>query len=257
MKTVNVRGYTRRDGRIVRGHNRVLPLVFGHGANNKPEAWHRKRGEHGGRVPIYHATQPTPLSAFADPSAIATVVPGGKVPEALNGVPFRPWRAPTDHDGWVSVDGWNPKLEPYPLEAPFGFGRSAGAVILEPDGRVWVVHPTNQFGGYEATFPKGGADDNLPLQVSAIKEAWEESGLKVELTGFLGDVVRTTSVTRYFLARRVGGSPSDMGWESQAVSLVPVSRLAEVLETPQDHQVVGALLHHLEHGEGGSSDRGI
>lgn len=52
-------------------------------------------------------------------------------------------------------------------------------------------------------------------------EAFEESGLQVELAGFLCDSVRSTSVTRYCTAKRVGGHPGDMSWETQAVHLVP------------------------------------
>jgi hypothetical protein len=51
----------------------------------------------------------------------------------------------------------------------------------------------------------------LSSRANAIKECFEESGLQVELTGFLCDSVRSTSVTRYYTARRLGGSPADMG----------------------------------------------
>ena len=47
-----------------------------------------------------------------------------------NGVEFRAWEAPKDYDAWLNVDGWNPKFDPHPLEAPFGYGRSAGVVII-------------------------------------------------------------------------------------------------------------------------------
>ena len=49
-------------------------------------------------------------------------------------------------------------------------------VILEDDGRVWVVHPSNGFGGYPATFPKGTLDPGMLLRAAAIREAYEESG---------------------------------------------------------------------------------
>jgi len=70
---------------------------------------------------------------------------------------------------------------------------------------------------------------------------FEESGLQVELTGFLCDSIRSTSVTRYYTARRLGGSPAEMGWESQAVHLVPMSMLAGFDLHPNDQSVIKAL----------------
>ena len=99
------------------------------------------------------------------------------------------------------------------------------------------MRPTNRFGGYDATFPKGRADDGLPLQAVAIKEAYEETGLQVEITGYWGDIERTETVARYYRARRVGGTPAHMGWESQAVQLVPKALLPKVLNTAVDHKV--------------------
>ena len=69
-------------------------------------------------------------------------------------------------------------------------------VVVEDDGRVWVVSPSNAFGGYVNTFPKGKLDPGMGLRANALKEGFEESGLQVVLTGFLCDSVRSTSVCR-------------------------------------------------------------
>lgn len=120
-------------------------------------------------------------------------------------------------------------------------GRAAsGAVVVEPDGRVWLVAPTNAYGGYKATFPKG-TSNGRDLRATAIKEVFEESGLQVELSAFLVDVSRSLSRTRYYLAHRTGGSPAVMGWESQAVHLAPLSRLKELLNSPNDMPILDAL----------------
>lgn len=80
------------------------------------------------------------------------------------------------------------------------------------------------------------------MRETAVREVFEESGLVVELFGFLADSRRTQSYTRYYLARRVTGTPSDMGWESQAVSLVPVNQLKTVLNQAVDHPLVDRLI---------------
>jgi hypothetical protein len=50
------------------------------------------------------------------------------------------------------------------------------------------------------------------------------------------------SYTRYYVARRLGGSPTEMCWESQAVSLVPFEHLTRHLNHTVDHAIVSALL---------------
>lgn len=64
----------------------------------------------------------------------------------------------------------------------------------------------------------------------------------------------TTAITRVVpdgpLPARLNGlaltpwqPPAAMGWESQAVSLVPITRLGEVLHHPNDTPILEALRH--------------
>jgi 8-oxo-dGTP pyrophosphatase MutT (NUDIX family) len=190
--------------------------------------------EHGLPIVIANPTLPGDPQAWCDPAAMATVVPGGAMPEALNGVPVAPAALPILATG-------EPVDEP-PYTLPAGMRAAAGAVICEDDGRVWLVAPTNGFGGYAATFPKGRVAPGGELQATAVREAFEESGLAVELLGFLADVPRTQTYTRYYVARRCGGNPALMGWETQAVHLVPPALLPEVAVHANDIAVIAALL---------------
>jgi 8-oxo-dGTP pyrophosphatase MutT (NUDIX family) len=184
-------------------------------------------------VPIHLPSLPTPLAAWTDPTRIATVVPGGPMPQALNGIAFAPW------EGSLMTPS-SPVEEP-PYVLPAGLAAAAGVVVVEEDGRVWLVSPTNRFGGYDTTFPKGRVDPGTGLQHTAIREAFEESGLLVELSAWLLDMRRTQTFTRYYLARRVGGSPAAMGWETQAVHLVPLPQLRAVAAHPNDVVIIDAL----------------
>jgi ADP-ribose pyrophosphatase YjhB (NUDIX family) len=178
---------------------------------------------------------------------VATVTPGAATPASLDGIALHPWSdAPTTLEGWASVPGQCDGLDEEPIECPADKEPATGVVVVEDDGRMWVVCPTNGFGGRSHVFPKGRVDDGLPYQANAIKEAFEESGLQVEIHDMLGDFERTTTVTRYYLARRVGGTPSDMGWESQAVRLAPPDVLRKMLSA-SDHQIVD-LAESLSNG---------
>lgn len=77
-----------------------------------------------------------------------------------------------------------------------------------------------------------------------MKEAFEESGLLVELTGFLCDSLRSTTVTRYYAAKRLAGNPADAGWETQAVHLVPLTLLPSLVTHPNDEVILQAIKVH-------------
>lgn len=193
---------------------------------------HPERDERGRTVTIHSPDKPSPSASWSDPETHALITPAH---DAL------------DNDSRFNdvVPDWSDKSLHGDFEEPALNNRSgkhlaSGVIIHEDDGRVWAVHPTNQFGGYEATFPKGRVDADLDMRSNAIKEAFEESGLVVQLTAHAADVERSTSYTRYYHARRIGGHPKRMGWESQAVSLIPKSQLHRVVNHPTDAVLVAA-----------------
>lgn len=203
---------------------------------------HPKPDENGRPVRIAAPTAPSPPAAWSDPLQAATVVPGGAMPAALNGVAFEPWHAAPQTDaGWSALADHDASFGEPEFVPTLGKRVAAGVVIEEADGRIWVVHPSNAFGGYPVTFPKGRRDAGMSLRATAIREAWEESGLRVVLTEFLADLERSISRTRYYRGRRVGGCPADMGWESQAVSLAPRAQLFDLLRNPHDAALVALL----------------
>ncbi|MEK8029718.1 NUDIX domain-containing protein [Ideonella sp. DXS29W] len=204
-----------------------------------PKAWHPQPNTKGQRVPIHQPHQPSDMACWARHDSVAVATPHSALPAELHGIPFAPWGdAPPTEAAWEAVEGQADLDEP-PFETLGHLDAAAGVVIREADGRVWICAPTNAFGG-AYVIPKGRAD-GMTLQATAIKEAFEESGLRVAITGFIGDFNRTRTRTRYYLARRVGGSPANMGWESQAVLLVPPARLGEYLTGTANEKVLAAL----------------
>lgn len=203
-------------------------------------AYHPKMNEDNKPHGIMHPSKASDPSTWTDPESTAVFLPGGDHPTTLNGVDFAVWKdAPRTEDGWKRVKGQDRSItEPeLPDAAESKLALGSGVIVMEPDGRVWLIDPSNAFGGYKSTFPKGKLDHGLHPQANAIKECFEESGLQVEITGYLGDFKRTTSITRYYLARRVGGTPIDCGWESQSVRLVPKDELLATLNRENDQEI--------------------
>lgn len=236
LQKSHVKGYTKKDGQYVKPHERA-------GEASHPEAHHHPQlGEKGQQVLISRPHHASSATTWHNGDSVATFVPHGDVPLSLNGVKMMPWRdAPKTPEGWNYAEGINRKIIEPKMQAPMGKHVAAGVIIEEPDGRVWLIAPTNQYGGYEASFPKGTAEEGLSLQANALKEAWEESGLKVQITDFLGDFERTTSVCRMYKAKRIGGDPTMCGWETQAVHLVPKGHLYEHLNMWPDHPIAEAI----------------
>jgi ADP-ribose pyrophosphatase YjhB (NUDIX family) len=208
--------------------------------------YHPARDDQGRRVPIHRPTTPSTTQRWDDPREVVTVVPGMAVTGAPGGIALSPWRdAPVTTAGWAAVPGQRPDLVLAPPASKPHLKQAAGVVAIEPDGRAWLVSPTNRHGGYVTTFPKGTLDPGLDYQATAIKEGFEESGLRFEIIDFCIDIARTTSMSRYFWARRVGGDPSRMGWESQAVHLVPRALLSRYVTHASDRPLLELLLARL------------
>lgn len=209
---------------------------------------HPRLNDHGLAVTIRRPSRATSAQTWADASAVATWTPGSPAPQRLNGCALSAWKPPTDVAGWRAVAGQNDAVAAQDAGRPLaktGAGSakrpSAGVLIVEPDGRIWLVHPTNQFGGYVATFPKGSLEPGMSLQQTAIREAFEESGLHVRIIAWLDDVERSTSLARFYVAERVAGTPADMGWETQAVSLAPLDAAESILTASVDKALLAAL----------------
>jgi 8-oxo-dGTP pyrophosphatase MutT (NUDIX family) len=168
------------------------------------------------------------------------VVPDGPEPPILNTVPLTPAQPPSSMAGWATLVR-APSRQNSPPPFPKSWKkRAAGAVIFEPDGRVWLYEPTNHYCGYQQTFPKGTVGAGDSFEATAAREAFEETGLLVEIGAFLIDSDRSLSVTRFFLGHRIGGCPSAMGWEAQAVWLVPMADLHTHAASGYDAPVIRA-----------------
>ncbi|MDD3354138.1 NUDIX hydrolase [Zoogloea sp.] len=112
----------------------------------------------------------------------AVVIPDGPMPPALGGIPFTHWRdMPRSATDWEALADIHRIAEPT-FTRPKGKKAAAGVAVLESDGRIWLVAPSNAFGGYPVTFPKGTQEAGMSLQATALRETFEETGLAMALT---------------------------------------------------------------------------
>lgn len=205
--------------------------------------FHPRQDRKGRPVQLQKPSKASTLETWHKPEAVACVLPDGQMPSLVNGIPIQSWaNRPTSDADWLDLAGKTLIVEP-PFVVPPGYRAAAGVVVREKCGRVWVVAPSNAFGGYQVTFPKGTVEAGMTTQAAALVEAWEESGLRVRLLKHLVDVKRSQSYTRYYLAERLGGNPADMGWETQAVMLAPESQLSKLLNSHYDLPILEAIRH--------------
>jgi 8-oxo-dGTP pyrophosphatase MutT (NUDIX family) len=191
---------------------------------------HPELDENGRQVTINHPHTASGENTWHDTSKVATFTPGSPAPHYTTEA-----HKPVEHNEAIEKP-----FTPHPH-----LKTSAGAIIDNGDGRVWVKSPTNGFGGYKNTFPKGRVDHGESLQQAAAREVHEETGLNVHLTGHLGDYDRSTTRTRYYIGHRTGGSPSSMGWESQAMHLVPVHQLHHFMDSESDKKIARDYQAHV------------
>lgn len=208
------------------------------------------------------------LKKINDPEAIVTFKPNQKLPIDL----YKPVEGAQSAmiEGEKTIYGnLKTAFSQLPGETEYiakeGYKTSSGMIVIdEQTGKIWLCSPKNQFGGYKNTFPKGTWDDfdasfgsavkNIKLKEVAVKEVFEEAGLEANPIYHLGDYVKTTSQTRYYVGIKTGGNPTMMGWESEAVNLVPVNQLVDFLNVGIDKKIAEDFLvrynEALKLGEG-------
>jgi len=173
-----------------------------------------------GKAVVFEVGKPPSWAPYADKLGF----PPGPTPETKKGA----------GDGQLKIDHWK---QAWPIDKIFedpskliktGKKQASGVILVEEKG-AWLVEPTNHFGGYVNTFPKGGVASTLTHQQSALKELWEETGMQGELLAFLGEFEKGTSQTKLYLGKKTIGQPWHAGWESQKVKLVPWDQLENFL----------------------------
>lgn len=216
-------------GRLISNSSRVATVI------------HPKCRHDGTPVEIHSPTRPSPSWTWTDPRSVAIFVPLGACPDKLNGIAVANGPIPV-RDQFASLAGDDGDDPPWPPELPVSsLTLKAGAIVIEPDGRVWLFEPTNHYSGTVVSIPKGTIDHGATARMTAVREFYEETGLLVKLDRHVADVVRGDALVRLYRARRIGGSPCEMGWESQSVLLVPAALVDTLMWARKETDFVEAI----------------
>ena len=120
--------------------------------------------------------------------------------------------------------------------------RAAGGVVVR-DGRVCLVHRPRYD---DWTLPKGKLDDGESFEDAALREVWEETGLRCRL----GEELEPTRYTdnkgrpklvRYWLMDVVDDEGLDPNDEVDELRWVPVAEAPSVLTYGHDRDLVAKL----------------
>lgn len=94
-----------------------------------------------------------------------------------------------------------------------------GGVVLDNQGRVLLREPTNHFGGYVWTWPKGRPNPTDTPEQAAIREVYEETGYPVDIIMQIPGIfqAKSGSSRNIFYLMRVSGNQHKYDWETSAV----------------------------------------
>ena len=101
--------------------------------------------------------------------------------------------------------------------------------------------------------PKGGIEQGETLDMAAVREAQEETGLRVRLVAPVGDIVywfatrgvRHHKTVHFFLMEGVGGDLADHDWENDEAAWFPADAALAAMAFPNEAAIVRRALELL------------
>jgi 8-oxo-dGTP diphosphatase len=139
---------------------------------------------------------------------------------------------------------------------------SYGGVVINQDGQVLLREPAGHFGGYVWTFPKGEPNAGETAEQTALREVFEETGVKGRIVAKMPGAFRgSTTDNEYFLMAPVEDI-KDFGDETKTVRWVTQREAEELIPQTlcptgktRDLQVLKAAYLMLQQALGASKSR--
>ena len=114
---------------------------------------------------------------------------------------------------------------------------SAGGVVVDADGNVALIRERDRRGRRRWTLPKGRIDPGETAESAALREVYEESGLRASIVRPIGVHEGRWHFTAYF-EMKVESSDGRPEGGRQAVRMVSVGKATELLSSRRDLRVL-------------------
>ena len=193
-----------------------------------------------------HAVTPQAFSNYLGKKGIALAPGHGQV--ILGGANLI---AVVVKSSWVKALQQHPDI-PYHSSKPYKpieKWTSAGGVVFQqksepgPD-HIVIVSPKGGYGGVKWTLPKGRVDKGESVKQAAVREVWEETGIKARIRkgrgAYIGKGVGSMSITHFFAMDQVGGHPRTND-EMEKVIWVTLDRAEEMFAQAHNKRDLGIV----------------
>ena len=118
---------------------------------------------------------------------------------------------------------------------------SAGGVVIDDDGRVALVEQRDSRKRWRWTLPKGRIDAGESAETAALREVYEESGLRAEIVRPLVMHDGRAHFT-YFYEMRLVADDGRHDAETRAVRFVSIVEAAKLVRSRRDLQVLRRVI---------------
>ena len=116
---------------------------------------------------------------------------------------------------------------------------SAGGVLFKDNFVLLIKNPSGLW-----TFPKGLIEEGEPPEQTALREVYEETGIKGKVLDYIGEVQywyqlhgeKILKKVKYYLMKYVEGEPKP-SWEVEEAKFVPVENAEKLLKYKGDKEI--------------------
>ncbi|HJZ87545.1 MAG TPA: NUDIX hydrolase [Polyangia bacterium] len=122
--------------------------------------------------------------------------------------------------------------------APAGKWISAGGVVFDQKGRIALVRQWDRSSRLRWTLPKGRLDPGETLTAAALREVYEEAGVRVRITSYLGRYKGKRHFTHYFRMLLVRDDGCHDTSETAEVRFVKPAKARRLMRSRRDRTVL-------------------